>query len=112
MGSTKSMFARALSSGRTHWLGNVASVGEIRQKLEKLSENSLVEYPVLASKVIYNGSHTGDYLGGDEVIRLRDEIARLRKVEAGMEGDPWDDLLSKLEDLVGAALSVRKPISF
>lgn len=95
-----------------HWLGNVASVGEIRKKLEELSENPLVEYPVLASKVIHNGSHSGDYLGGDEVISLRDEIARLRRVKAGVAGNPWDDLLSKLENLAGASLSVRKPISF
>jgi hypothetical protein len=95
------------------WLGNVASVGEIRQKLEQLSEDPSSEYPVLTSKVVYDGSHSGDFLTGKEVVRLRGEVAGLRKiVEANADATQWDDFLSKLEDLVGGSLRVNKPISF
>lgn len=96
-----------------HWLGNVESVGEIRQYLEQLTEGRSIEYPILASKVIYNGSHSGDFLAVDEVLRLGDEIVLLRKIEKpSADATQWDDFLSKLEDLVGGSLSVRKPISF
>ena len=94
-----------------HWLGNVASIiGELRRKLEQVSENYRSEYPILTTKVIYNGSHSGDFLVGEEVVRLRDEIARLRKVETAVGDSPRDDLFSKLEDLIEASLKVSKPI--
>lgn len=95
-----------------HWLGNVAWIGELRQELEQVSENFGIEYPMLKTKVIYNGSHSGDFLVGEEVVRLRDEIARFRKVEAGVGDSPRDELFSKLEDLIAASLKVSKPISF
>jgi hypothetical protein len=96
-----------------HWLGTVASVGEIRQKLEQLSENPSIEYPVLMSRIIYDGSHSGDSLGGEEIVHLRDEIARLRRIDnTGPDGTQWNDFLSKLEDLIKGSLNVRKPISF
>jgi hypothetical protein len=96
-----------------HWLGNVASVGEIRQKLKQLSENPSTEYPILTSKVVYSGSHSGDFLAGEEVVRLKDEVARLRKmVEASADASQWNDFLLKLEDLVDGSVSVNKPISF
>jgi len=95
---------------KEHWLGNVASVGQIRQELQQLSKD--LEYPVLMSKVIYNGSHSGDFLAGEEVVRLRDEIANFRNVEAVAQTAEWNSFLSKLEELVIASLSVRKPISF
>ena len=96
-----------------HWLGNVGSVGDIRDKLEQLSQNPSTEYPILTSRVVYSGSHSGDFLAGEEVVRLRDEVARLRKVvKDSADAIQWNDFLSKLEDLVGGSLSVNKPISF
>src|SRR5215475_8135307 len=45
-----------------YWLGNVASIGQIRNKIEKLSKSTSTPYSILSSKVIYNGSHSGDFL--------------------------------------------------
>ena len=95
-----------------HWLGNVASIGKIRQKLEELSENASMKYPIVTSKVIYNGSHSGDFLAHDEVVHLRNELTHLRKLNAGLKTAHWDDFLSKLEELVSASLRIGKPIAF
>ena len=96
-----------------HWLGNVASIGEIRQRLEQFCKNPSIEYPMVTSKVIYSGSHSGDFLGTEEVVQLKDEIARLRDIEdISSDGTQWASFLAKLEDLISGALSVRKPISF
>ena len=68
---------------------------------------------MLWSKVIYDGSHSGDFLMSEAVKQLTDEIDRLNS----MENHHFDDtslgeFLNKLKDLIRASESVNKPISF
>lgn len=96
------------------WLGNASLIDRIRELVERVAEEPLLEYPILWSKVIYNGLHSGDFLRIEEVSHLDNELNRLRKVES-ISGDDqilFNDFLSKLEDLVRASLSVKKPITF
>lgn len=94
-----------------HWLGNVALIGYIRDEVQKLSKRTSTAYGILTLKVIYNGTHSGDFLSSEEVLRLEDELESLRKV--GTLKDPHvDEFLRKLEDLVEKSLSVGKPIVF
>jgi hypothetical protein len=95
------------------WLGNVSLVGSIRALLKQSSGDPAREYPVLWSKVIYDGSHSGDFLTSDAVQQLSDEVDRLTRMENHhADTAPLVELLRKLEDLVQASLSVKKPISF
>ena len=97
-----------------HWLGNVSLIGSIRALLQQYLSDPAGEYPVLWSNVIYDGSHSGDFLAVDAVRELSDEVDRL----SSMEHLPISDtsllveLLRKLDDLVRASQSVNKPISF
>ena len=96
-----------------HWLGNVSLIGAIRALLKRHSSDPAREYPVLWSKVIYDGSHSGDFLTTDSVQQLSDEVDRLLRIENHhADTAPLEELLSKLEDLVRASRSVNKPISF
>jgi hypothetical protein len=97
-----------------HWLGNVSLIGSIRAFLQQYSSDPAREYPVLWSKVIYDGSHTGDFLTIDAVRELSDEMDRLSSMEHLTTSDtsPLVELLRKLNDLVRASQSVNKPISF
>lgn len=97
-----------------HWLGNVSLIGSIRALLQQYSSDPAGEYPVLWSKVIYDGSHSGDFLTVDAVRELSDEMDRLSSVEHLPTSDtsPLVELLRKLDDLARASQSVNKPISF
>jgi hypothetical protein len=97
-----------------HWLGNVSLIGSIRALLQQYSSDPEREYPVLWSKVIYDGSHSGDYLTSDAVRQMSDEIVRLSSMEhlPTLDITPLVELLRKLDDLVRASQSVNKPISF
>lgn len=93
------------------WLGNVSLIGSIRALLQRYSSDPAREYPVVWSKVIHDGAHSGDFLMSDAVQQLGDEVDRLGRLE-NVKSTPLVELLSKLEDLVRASLSVNKPISF
>lgn len=97
-----------------HWLGNTSLIGSIRAFINQHSSDPAREYPVLWSRVIYNGSHSGDFLTSDAVLELRDEVYRLSRTENLPNTDItlWAEFLGKLEDLVRASLGVNKPISF
>lgn len=96
------------------WLGNVSSIGLIREFLQESSSQPAEQFPVLWSKVIYSGSHTGDFLNNDDVLRLGDEVDRLSKVHGPFDAAPvfLESFLCKLRELVSASASVNKPISF
>jgi hypothetical protein len=123
-----------------HRLGNIAAIQWVRQALNQVFPDPEKEYPILRLKVVYSGSHGGDFLNLDEVRALKKELKALRSVDlAGIKltqgelvftpdgetvdktrwatahEDEWAFLrgvFSKLEELVEASLSVGKPIAF
>jgi hypothetical protein len=96
------------------WLGNVSLIGSVREVVSQCSNDPAREYSLLWSKVVYNGSHSGDFLTLDDVLRLKDEVDRLSGMQGlpSSETTPLAEFLSKLRELVQASLSVKKPISF
>lgn len=97
------------------YLGNISSIGVIRQAIDGLSaSDQRGRYPVLLSKVLYSGSHSGDFLTIEEVVRLRDELDHLRKTldEQSDNRATLREFLSRMDELVCASLTVGKPISF
>ena len=94
-----------------HWLGNVASIGQIREQIDKLSQLTKTSSRILTAKVIYSGSHSGDYLIPSEVIELGDELASMQKIESSKDPQ-FNEFVQKLEDLINKAMSVGKPIAF
>lgn len=96
------------------WLGNVSLIGTIRSLLKQYSSDPAHEYPELWSKVIYDGSHSGDFLSTDDVRQLSAEVVRLNGMDHILASGTTSlvELLRKLEELIQASLSVNKPISF
>ena len=93
------------------WLGNISLIETIRSLLKQQSSNPARDYPVLFSKVIYEDSHSGDFLTTDAVQHLSDEVSRLSKL-VNADNTTQVEFLRKLTDLIRASLSVNKPISF
>ena len=95
-------------------LGSVSAIGLIRELVQRVSKDPSLEYPVLWSKVIYNGSHSGDFLKPEQVVQLKNELDHFRGVGAISNQDKAElnSFLSPLEELIRASLGVNKPISF
>ena len=74
----------------------------ISEIISRISSDPSLEFPILCTKVIYSGVHTGDSLKNEGVLQLNDEIVRLRKVKGvgGEDQAHLNDFLSKLEELV------------
>src|SRR5689334_19584624 len=56
-----------------HRLGNISLIGSLRSELQAESSR----FPVLLTKVIYSGSHAGDFLALDAISVLQQELEAL-----------------------------------
>jgi len=91
-----------------HHIGNVALVGLLREEL-KVAANS---YPILLERVLYSGAHAGDYLAFADVVNLRAEINNLSTLQHTANQSLITTFQDQMHELVAAALSTGKPISF
>jgi hypothetical protein len=93
-----------------HYLGNMSLIAFVRDQLQRQAER----FPILLEKVVYNGIHGGDWLAFEEVLQLEREVLQLDTfvVDDSTEQHWIDEFRDKLVELIDAAKSVRKPISF
>lgn len=94
----------------SHWIGNASHVGLLRSELEK----DATKFSILLEKVLYSGTHTGDYLSGKDVLKLQKELKALAEFAASDKDSQSfvDEFRVQIAELANAALSVKKPISF
>lgn len=93
-----------------HHLGNMSLIAFVRDQLHRQAER----FPILLEKVVYSGIHGGDWLAFGEVVQLEKEVSQLQTfvVDDPKEQHWIDEFRDKLVELIDAAKSVRKPISF
>jgi hypothetical protein len=93
-----------------HRLGNVATIGAVRSLLAESGQ----DFPTLLTKVVYDGTHAGDWLTLSDVERLGSELRRLSTVHA--DDDFVESVIRQFErqmsELAAAATRTRKPIAF
>jgi hypothetical protein len=93
-----------------HWLGNMSAVGLIRATLADLQET----FPLILSKVVHSGTHCGDHLPTGSLPQLAVEVQALSSVRPAkpLAAEWLRDFEKKMTELLAAANSVGKPISF
>ncbi len=92
-------------------LGNVATIGSIRQALEAEANR----FPILLGKVVYSGSHTGDWLTPPEVLALNAELESIAVSSSGMSAEMrsvMEGFAFPLREVCKAALQMKKPVRF
>jgi len=94
----------------SHRLGNITLITFLRELLSTQPQR----FPILLSKVLYNGVHCGDFLSSAEVGLLAIEVERLKEIHAVQESDePFVRHFElQMRELAEAAQSVGKPIAF
>jgi hypothetical protein len=93
-----------------HRIGNLAQVALLRSELNREAG----KFPVVLGKVIYSGTHGGDYLTLNDVRLLEGELKQMDGFvcsdKANQEYVEW--FRQQMKELAEAALTVGKPISF
>ena len=93
-----------------HRVGNIALVSLLYSELSRGAEM----FPVILQKILYSGTHAGDYLSLDVVESLKIELDYLGYFVCSSERSQEfvNEFHQHLVELVKAALEVKKPISF
>ena len=93
-----------------HRIGNLAQVGLLRSELERDEE----KFPILLTKVVYSGTHAGDYLTLKDIEALAIELNRLGSFvcSSPRNQEYIDWFRQQMLELVDAASRVTKPIAF
>jgi hypothetical protein len=91
-------------------LGNIALLAGLSAELKREAHR----FPLLLSKVLASGIHTGDYLPVDVVWAMQPELAALRSFRCtDPQFQPWLRVFAtQMSELADWALKVRKPIAF
>jgi hypothetical protein len=90
-------------------IGNVAYVGYIREWIKTEAENTKRQFPVLSEKVVYSGSHGGDWISSPDAQRLLEEL----EVLSSRAQDDYHRAFIKTMKLLGeASLASDNPIVF
>ena len=87
-------------------LGNIASVAYIRGFLEDNSPNT---FPLLLERVVYSGSHSGDWMAASDVPQLLTETRRLQALAT------VPDIIQFANDVIElaeASIATGNPIVF
>ena len=93
-----------------HRIGNLAQVGLLRSELQREAP----AFPILLTKVLYSGTHAGDYLTLNDIADLKAELEGLVTFVCSQQSNQEyvDWLRRQMTELVEAATRVGKPISF
>lgn len=93
-----------------HYIGNISLVGLLRQELSKQPD----DLSMILTKVIYSGTHCGDFLTIDDIRDLQHEMPRLKNFQCGKADSQSfvDEFYAQLAELIECALTVNKPIVF
>jgi hypothetical protein len=92
------------------YLGNMWYIPWVREGLSR----NFKRFPVLVYKVLYSGTHCGDWLTIRDVRKLEKELERLEAFHCGKEelDHGLQRLRRQLQKLVRVALKLGKPIAF
>ena len=92
-------------------LGNISAIAHIRELLSRVTGERTRHLPILQSRVVYSGSHSGDYLSSDTSAGLFDEVEEAEKFN-----DSWDagdrEFFASVRRLGEASIERRNPIVF
>jgi hypothetical protein len=87
-------------------IGNIALAGHVRGFLE---DNSPNEFPLLLERVVYSGTHTGDWIAARDVPQLMRETRKLRSLTSDLV---IVGFTNDMMELAEASIATGNPIVF
>jgi hypothetical protein len=87
-------------------IGNIALAAHVRGFLE---DNSPNEFPLLLDRVVYDGVHSGDWIGARDVPQLLRETQKLRSLTSDRA---IVEFTNDMMDIAEASIATGNPIVF
>ena len=92
-------------------LGNISAVAHLRGFLSGLEEASGRQFPILLTKVVHNGIHSGDWIPSSASVELSKELDTV--IHSGRALDSCEkEFLQRMKRLCEASLATGNPIVF
>jgi len=92
-------------------IGNIALVDLLKAEIERILGSSSPE-TLLISRVLYNGTHSGDIISLNDLASLKQEIALVRGIAENRASPELENFLADMEELVTASERHGNPIVF
>lgn len=91
-------------------LGNVAMIASLSEEIKCWVKENLA--PLICSRILYSGSHSGDTIEIQEIDQLREEIKVIKCRRDVRHSAELEEFLGKLEELALSAEKEKSPIIF
>ncbi len=93
-----------------YYIGNAGLVSQLWDELAYGPS----KFPILLNKVLYSGTHCGDFLEKDDILGLKAELKRLSKFQC-TDSELQENMQTfqqQMSNLVDCAILIGKPIAF
>jgi hypothetical protein len=92
-------------------LGNITRVGNLRSFLRHLQGKPGPRFPMLLTKVLYDGTHTGDWISSEHAEKLLKEVNTVLH-SSDILADSEKEFFSSMKRLCEASITTGNPIMF
>jgi hypothetical protein len=93
------------------FLGNITRVGNLRSFLRHLQGSPGPKFPILLKKVLYDGTHTGDWISSKQAVKLLKEVNTVLH-SSDILADSEKDFFTNMKMLCDASIATGNPIMF
>jgi len=93
------------------FLGNITRVQNLRAFLTHLQGKPGPRFPILLEKVLYDGTHTGDWLSSKVAARLLKEVDTVLH-SSDILADSEKEFFNNMKQLCEASIATGNPIMF
>ncbi len=93
------------------FLGNITRVGNLRSFLRGLQGSPGPKFPMLLEKVLYDGTHTGDWISSKDAANLLKEVEIVLH-SSDILADSEKEFFTNMKQLSEASVATGNPIMF
>jgi hypothetical protein len=93
------------------FLGNITRVKNLRGFLRGLQGSPGPKFPMLLEKVLYDGTHTGDWISSEESGKLLKEVETVLH-SSDILADSEKEFFDNMKQLCEASVATKNPLMF
>ena len=95
----------------SHFLGNIWRIKNLRDFLKGLQGSPGPKFPILLEKVVYDGTHTGDWIPTKQVPKLLKEVETVLQ-SSDILADSEKEFFNNVKELCEASIATKNPLMF
>jgi hypothetical protein len=92
-------------------LGNVSAIAHLRELLHRLERDPEPRFPILLTKIVYSGTHSGDWIASSIAPVLLKEVDAVVHSEHVLDASA-KEFFDSIKRLCEASIAAGNPINF